>query len=348
MRYQKNCLLLLLVVLAAGAHLSAQSRTADGPDKAGWRFEFSNDIFFHSDNNLTSGLALQLNSASADRWDDLRGVPAFVRRLGWLIPMAAKDNKICRFGLGIGQVVQTPDDLGRSDLILDDVPYAGVLSLQASWYAYNAARFDGFELTLGVSGPLSLAGQAQRGFHKLIHCALPMGWDNQLASEFLLNLNYMGKRRFLHTGNPAAFSGDASAGAVIALGNLFTHASADLELRAGLNMPAGFVYVPDPIGFGMHYQALFKPVRQRKPSGYLTLTLRGTALMRTFFLDGNTFADSHRVDRRHFIGQLAAGLHFAWGPIALSFCAYTTTPIVYTDRPDNCEQFGTIAIEWHF
>ncbi len=117
-------------------------------ESAMWRFEYDNDVFFNKGNRISSGWSLQKHSAVAENWEALEDVPGFVRN--W------------------GKAIQTPDDLSRSDLIKDDVPYAGALTVQAIWYAFNDGEFRGFEITTGMVGPPSLAEQTQKSVHKLI------------------------------------------------------------------------------------------------------------------------------------------------------------------------------------
>ena len=320
-------------------------------EQATWRFEFDNDIFFKSDNNFSSGLSLQWHSAGASSWEALADVPKIVRHLGKRIPTLTGKGLVYRAGLAIGHVIQTPDDLTRRDLIKEDVPYAGVLTLQATWYAYNNDEFRGFEITAGIVGPLSLAGPAQKVVHKLLHCSVPQGWDNQLANEPLINLNYMRKVKIWHEGRPADISFDTAINGNVGLGNLFTQASAALELRLGHNMPGGFIYVPDPIGYSMHYQATLKPARPGVGSFYGSLVLRGTALAHTIFLDGNSFRDSHRIDRKPLVGQIGAGLHYEirhWGVHFYTLASSTVVDIRKATAAEKKELVGSITIERRF
>jgi len=320
-------------------------------EQATWRFEFDNDIFFKSDNNFSSGLSLQRHSASAVSWETLTDTPKFVSRLGKRIPTLTGKGLVYRAGVAIGQVIQTPDDLSRRDLIKEDVPYAGVLTLQASWYAYNDDEFRGFEITAGVVGPLSLAGPNQKLIHTLLGCPTPQGWGNQLVNELLLNLNYMRKKKIWHEGRPADISFDTAINGNIGLGNLFTQVSAALEMRLGHNMPGGFVFVPDPIGYSMHYQATLKPARPGVGSFYGSLVLRGTALAHNIFLDGNSFRDSHRIDRKPLVGQIIAGLHYElrhWGVHFYTLASSTVVDIRKVTAAEKRELVGSITIERRF
>lgn len=335
----------LFLTLAMLPVLAASLRAGE---PATWRFEFVNDVFFDSDNGITAGLSLQHHSAAASGWDSLRGVSRLRRGIGQLLRVPRDGGWVCRAGLAIGQLMQTPTDLTRSDLIEEDVPYAGVLALQSGWYAYSDEEFRGFELMVGASGPLSLAGPSQRGIHRLLDCTIPQGWDNQLANELLLNLGVAGKRKLLRLGGGGGAALDLALAGEAALGNFLTHASAGLELRAGVNLPGGFAPLPGVVALGMHQAASLPAAHPRGPSLQAVLALRGTALARALLWDGNTIADSHSVERHAFIGHVVAGLRLDAGPVAIAFYALASTPIVKpasAPAADQRELLGTIHFE---
>lgn len=296
---------------------------------------------------MTSGLSVQRHSMAVENWDALGGMG----RWGAGIPTLDKSGLTYRSGLGIGQVIQTPQDLTRSDLIVDDVPYAGALTMQSSWYAYNDKEFRGFEVTVGVVGPPSLAEQTQKTLHKIIGSEEPMGWDNQLNTEPVLNATYMRKWKFWRMGNPEGGSFDAVVNVDAELGNMITKAGTALELRWGHNLPGGFLSLPDPIGIGMHYKAAFKPARAEKGSFYATLVFRGHAFGHNIFLDGNTFSDSHSVDKEPLVGQVIGGLHYECGRWGIHYCMMMSTNDVdphYAPAATAGEKLGSIVFEWRF
>jgi len=104
-----------------------------------------------------------------------------------------------------------------------------------------------------VVGSPSLAEQTQKTVHKLIDSTDPKGWDQQLKTEPVINLNYMRKKKIWRWGNPAGLSFDTAIDGNVGLGNLFTQVSAALEMRFGHNMPSGLM----PSGLvivGLHYE----------------------------------------------------------------------------------------------
>jgi len=341
-------LLSLCLVLGNTSSASAQGTSVES---ATWRFEYDNDVFFNKDNKISSGWSLQKQSAVARSWDALEDVPDFIRRWGRIIPTLTEQGLVYRAGIAIGQVIQTPDDLSRSDLIEDDVLYAGALTLQATWYVFNDDEFRGFEITAGVVGPPSLAKQTQKTVHKLIDSLDPKGWDNQLSTEPVINLNYMRKQKVWRGGNPAGLLFDTAINGNVGLGNLFTQASVAVEMRFGQNMPRGFVYVPDPIGLSMHYKATLKPANPQAASFYGTLVLRGSAFAHNIFLDGNTFRDSHSVDKEPLVGMAIAGLHYERANWGIHFNVLESSDDVDTSKhpaAEGRERLGTVDIEWRF
>lgn len=341
----------VFVVYLNGGALAQIEPDGISVESATWRLEFDNDVFFGKDNKISSGWALQKQSAVAESWDALKGVPRFVKSWGTVIPTLTKEGLVYRAGIAVGQVIQTPNDLSRSDLIEDDVPYAGALTLQASWYAFSNERFRGFEITTGIVGSYSLAEQTQKTVHNWIDSDDPKGWDNQLSTELLINCTYMRKMKVWSMGNPAGLSFDAAIDGDIELGNLVTKVGTALEMRLGRNIPGGFMSLPDPIGFGMHYKASLKPANPHAISFYGTLALRANAFAYNVFLDGNAFRDSHGVDREPLVGQITFGLHFEHRHWGIHFYTMESTDDVDTHNApaaEGRERVGSIMLEWRF
>ncbi|MDF7801057.1 lipid A deacylase LpxR family protein [Pontiellaceae bacterium B1224] len=319
-------------------------------ESATWQFEFDNDIFFRKDNKISSGWAFQRHSAVAESWNALH-IPRFAQRVGAAIPTLTKEGLVYRMSIAVGQVLQTPDDLTRTDLIEDDVPYAGALTMQSSWYAFNDETFRGFEVTVGVVGPLSGAEQTQKIIHEIFGSDDPQGWDNQLSNEPVINFAYMRKKKMFRIGNPAGISFDTSINGDVGLGNLFTQAGASLELRFGRNMPGGFLFYPDPIGLGMNYKASLKPKHPARASVYATFALCGNVFAHNIFLDGNTFEDSHSVEKEPLVGQVVGGLHYLRSRWGVHFYMIASSNNVDKDSAPAAEPnegVGSLIIEWRF
>ena len=310
-----------------------------------WRFDFANDMFADSDNLFSAGWSVQWHPQGAASWEDL-GVGRTSALIARVIPgLEPAEGLEVRRGYSISQVIQTPEDLSQTELIEDDVPYAGALGWSTAWTALNDKKLNSFQFYIGVLGPNSYAEEVQTFVHvDLGFGEEPMGWDNQLGNELLLNVNYALARKLVGFGNQDRFGGDLSVGGELALGNLFTHAQAGVGLRAGWNLPGGFAPVPDMAGRGM---ALDTTLHKREDAWriYGTLIGRGTAVAYTALLDGNLNEDSHSVEYDPSLAQLVAGLHVERGGWAAHFTMFLSED----PKEENAKSdltWGNLSFQW--
>ncbi|WP_411845980.1 lipid A deacylase LpxR family protein [Roseibacillus persicicus] len=229
------------------------------------------------------------------------------------------DIEATRGGTSLGQEMYTPEDiafgpsrfgvgysLDAYQLQSDDRPYAGYLYLEPQWERRGLSSLFGFEtvvtrdrfsVALGVVGPASGADDVQRRWHKLFNGVEPVGWRHQLDNEFAFTLH--GERTWLFSTAEkcAPLSFDLMPTLGFDLGNVSTRLTAGLELRAGVGDIHEFSIPSQEVsdgGFGC----------------YLFASAEGWAVGRNIFLDGNTFSDSHSVDKEYWVGEVSLGLGF--------------------------------------
>jgi hypothetical protein len=277
---------------------------------AGWQIQVENDAlaaFSGSDEFYTNGLrfAWLRNSAVTQN-------PEWVDRFtNWwcsspLCPDAVPD---AGYGHAFGQNFYTPASITVVELIPDDRPYAGYLYY--SWLVNVRSDTDEdpeltrpvqnlFELQLGLVGPEAGGEFVQREFHQLIGDDEPLGWDNQLRNEPVLNLVYLWRKRI---GN-RSFDVIPHWGG--ALGNAATYVNAGATVRIGWNL-TGFpalVIAPTVAGVGRE--------RETRHELYGFVGADGRAVAHNIFLDGNTFTDSHSVDKEPWVYDLKAGISYRY------------------------------------
>jgi hypothetical protein len=68
--------------------------------------------------------------------------------------------------------------------------------------------------------------------------------------------------------------------------------------------------------------------------------------MRDIFLDGNTFRDSHDVDRNLLVGDLLAGVTLGYGGLKLSLAQVLRTREFKGQTRDH--RFGSITLSYAF
>jgi hypothetical protein len=313
------------------------------------RFSFNNDIFFRKDNKISAGWALQMQSQARDDWQEIPLVPDFMTSWAASRTLLSAPSLYKRAGFSLGQIIQTPDDISRKSFNPDDVPYAGVLALQMSVYAYDDRVFHGAELLVGLVGPAALGEQTQNLVHRVLNNEIAQGWNNQLSTELLLNINIMHKLKILRWHDATDKGGDLALNVNAGIGNLFTQLSLSIEMRFGSNMPGGFVNAADPVGFSVNHKARIKPGNPARNSLYGSLVLRSTYLQRDLFLDGNSFRNSASVDKQSLVSQLVVGVHYESSDWGLHFTLLKSSDDIDTSQLRSAhgnEAIGTIEFEW--
>ncbi|TDX01667.1 lipid A-modifier LpxR family protein [Dinghuibacter silviterrae] len=119
----------------------------------------------------------------------------------WLMPSAGRGS-VNTYEWGIMEVMYTPNNLKIKDYMPNNYPYSGALFLVHDKLSYNPVTKLSFqtELVMGVMGPIAAAGPIQSWFHGLIHYQKPMGWNNQLPNDLLLNEDLTVEKEILHVG----------------------------------------------------------------------------------------------------------------------------------------------------
>jgi hypothetical protein len=79
---------------------------------------------------------------------------------------------------------------------------------------------------------------------------------------------------------------------------------------------------------------------------YLFAGGEGRAVARNIFLDGNTFRDSHSIDKNEFIAEFQSGLAASYGRTRLVFTTVLRSPEVEGD--DKWNLFGSLTLGIRF
>lgn len=273
------------------------------PEQAGFlSLTVENDVFFGgTDRHFTSGIRFDWVPKKKRRVFGL--VPLIERVLG--VPEEGGPNqKRSRMYFSLGQNIFTPDDITVPEIIPDDRPFAGWLYLSTGVVAKQDGYSERLELTLGVIGPASLAGDFQRTWHDWFNFRTPRGWRNQLKNEPGLMIYYERQWR-LGLGRARKLSAELLPHVGISAGNVLTYASTGLSLRYGQNMPDDSG--PPRIRPGLPGGAGFNLTEGAEYGWYIFASLEGRAVARNVFLDGSTFRKSHSVPKKHFVGDLNLG-----------------------------------------
>ncbi len=239
----------------------------------------------HQDENLTSNLKVAVVMEDA---------PQFIKDL--LKP--GPDGKTT-YSITAAQYIYTPDKIDVATVVPNDRPYAGYLfvRLQSNNRKDNILVITGIEL--GIIGPASGAEALQEWFHDQTGSRPPEGWGHQLNDELGVNVFHMRAMNKKINGKYAEQELIGNAGWT--LGNVNTSVQTGVMYRIGHN-------IPDDMG-AMFYSPgeIADHPRRNKISFYAFAAAQLQLVARDIFLDGNTFSDSHSVDKNNFVNGVKVG-----------------------------------------
>ncbi len=317
-----------VMVLVGAFLLSAIAQPGVAQNRGAFSFHLENDIFAGTDRYYTHGV-----------------------KLTWISPsrISHQSDPLSRRAISVsfGQNIYTPYDIEREDLIEDDRPYAGISYFTLALYRKMDQTMDTFEFLLGIVGPSSLAAEVQRFVHSLYRGTRPQGWHHQLKDEIVFGLVFDKKWRIFRSGEEKKIGYDLIGHVGGSLGTMMTAAATGWQFRFGSNLPRDFgTFLLHP---GGESGALFNEQTNHREDakrsgihGYIYLV--GHAVYRNIFLDGNTFRDSHRVDKYPFVGDIVLGFVISQKRFKFSYAYVYRTKQFKTQAKPHI--FGAINISY--
>lgn len=353
---RRRPLALAALLALAPVHARAEEPATPSADpRQAWTVSFTleNDLFAETDQAYTNGVGVSWISPDTSDYLNDPNMPAWVRwvnrELEWLHGGMTGDETLQRnLVISLGQKMFTPADPGPTALIEDDRPYAGWLYLGFGYHARSRLRMDSLELNLGMVGPSSLAEEAQNFIHDLRGFERFNGWDNQLSDEPGVQLIYELKRQLLpECILPVGMECDLIGHAGFSLGNVATYLNAGGEFRLGWYIPADFgTSSLRPGGSNSAPRSRWDPRLRELPFGGLHafVSLDGRLVGRDITLDGNTFEDSHSVDKRYLVGDAAVGVSGLFYGFKLSFARVFTSQEF--EGQDDPHTYGSVSLSY--
>lgn len=273
---------------------------------------FENDLFAGTDQAYTNGVKYSLISPDlsphAAEGQVPRRILEYIHRIPFIKESSPNYSHKAEFSFG--QNMYTPENIGERNLVVSDRPYAGWsyfgMAYHRKFFETGKPSFmDSVEVQIGLIGPESFAEETQKFIHKLRDLQRPEGWDNQLHNEPGLVIAYERKWLFFSP-DKHGLDYDAILHAGASVGNVSTYANAGMELRFGWNLPKNFgASIIRPTGSS-------RLSVDEDLSAYLFAATDGRAVGLDIFLDGNNFTDSHDVDKRPFVADLAVGMGISY------------------------------------
>lgn len=311
-----------------------------------------NDIFAfdEKDRYYTHGTKISWISRDLSDYRDIVRLPSWMHRSIERLPFIKYPGNHRTVSVSLGQTIYTPANKERSDLILNDRPYAGISYLGLGLHSRNPRQMDTLEFVIGIVGHHSYAEDCQKVIHKWTDSGEPKGWSHQLKDEAVLNIYFERKWRATQTGRSGGLGFDVIPHLGIAVGNAYTGFNMGGQVRFGWNIPNDFgTYLIRP---GSDSSA---PLNDEDPRFlrpfhrfgiHLFFAVDGSAVARNILLDGNTFRDSHRVDKKPFVADVIGGIGLIIQRFKITYSYVYRTREFETQKDD--QRFGSLAVSFTF
>jgi lipid A 3-O-deacylase len=311
-------------------------------------FYVENDIFAGTDKQYTGGFKLTwsrhgLSTFPEDAWLHSWLYPV-VNRLGF--ENTPETENALTFS--IGQSVYTPGDIQETELIRDDRPYAGITYIEIGFHRKLENHMHTLGLCAGIVGPHSYAEAFQTAGHGILNSKEPKGWDHQLEDEPVICLIYDYKQKILTSNINAGVGGDVVFNTGAGIGNVRIYYNIGLMMRYGWNVPndcGNFPIQPATCINAELKQSVCDSPKKRF-GAHLFFSAGSQLVLRDILLDGNTFRDSHSVDKKPVVGVFVGGIGLVYGKIKTVFAYVARTKSFETQQ--DPEVFGSINFSFQY
>ena len=317
---------------------------------------FENDLFSETDQNYTNGIRASWVSPNVDNYLKDERLPEWVRDVSPYLPLFDPSDdsaqKVERnVVLTLGQQIYTPEDIDRYSVDPNDRPYAGWLYGGIAYHSRTRDKMNTAELNLGVVGPLALGEEAQDLVHSIRGFQKFNGWDNQLKNEPGFQLVYEHKNRIFKSRLSPLFEYDTILHAGGSLGNVATYLNGGAEFRFGWNLPQDFGTAAlrsggDNSAPGLGDGRYQRGSRDKNLGVHAFISMDGRWVLRDIFLDGNTFRDSHSIDKEPLVGEAAFGIAALYRGWKLSF-ARVHRSREFEGQPEG-HAFGSLSLSYSY
>jgi len=323
------------IVLSLFALTSAQAAPADREARRGTvSATWENDRWAATDRHYTNGFRLNYLSPilPVDHWaDDVADALPGLDTAGQTL-----------LGYSFGQSMYTPADTSAVRRVEDDRPYAGWLYGELALMTASEGSLQTLALDIGVVGPWAGGEEVQNAVHRAIDVDTADGWSHQLKNEPGVVLTYEHKWRNIWKLAPGWLELDLMPHVGAAAGNVFTYGAAGATLRIGADLPNDFG--APRIRPSLPGSAYFEP--EDSLGLYFFIGGEGRYVLRNIFLDGNTFDDSHGVDKSPLVGEWQFGAVLTVLDVRLAATyVVSTREFRGQEQPD---QFGALTASFKF
>ncbi len=308
-----------------------------------------NDSPNRTDSYYTNGIKLTWLVQNLMNYKESGRLPEWSLPIIDRLPFINIEGSRKDLSLSVGQNIYTPEDISRSDLIEDDRPYAGITYVAAGFHSKTIDTIRTMEIYLGIVGPHSFAEETQKIFHGIIGSSEPQGWEHQLNDEPVLGLIYEQKRKLYRNQLSRKISFDFSVHMGGGLGNAYIYLNTGAGSRVGWNLPHDFGICrisPASCDNPLYDSQDASFSQTHKLSLYFFVKVDGQAVARDIFLDGNTFRNSHSVDKEPFVADVMGGVAVSYKNWRFSVATLARSRMFKTQQYDQKYTSMSITVSY--
>lgn len=197
------------------------------------------------------------------------------------------------YSIGLTQLMYTPSDIRREDVIRTSRPYTGVLYATHGLTSSDPAQQQRLstELGLGVLGKAALGKETQIWIHDLFGYGKPQGWKHQLPTDVVINYLIQYEKLIVQPSPNLQIIGVMSTN----VGTLHNNINGGIMFRAGIFGDYFSTYERPPVGRPADYLP-----HHRKFQFYFFMRPVGRLVMDDAILQGGFFTHNsaeHVIDR---------------------------------------------------
>jgi len=238
------------------------------------------------------------------------------------LPIIGSGSNPRAVSLSLGQSIYTPEDTEATELLEDQRPYAGYLYTSVAFHSITNNRKDTWEFDIGVVGPVSMAEYSQNAVHMITGSSPAGSWDDQLKTEPTFEMIFESQWRILKLETNRGFGFDIIPHVGARLGNVKVYGNVGTQIRVGWNINDD--YGSCPIRPGCETRSALgerknNQLRDSSVSVSLYTSIDGRAVLYDIFLDGNTYTDSHSVEKETFVVDFISGVNISYKRFTFSY-----------------------------
>lgn len=298
-----------LITIAMSFKTVSQNDTLPAPLLENYfSLNYDNDFFSATDRYYTQGIRLSFIHGA------IRHSPFSYA----LIPLSKNAKNY--YGLHVQQDVFTPVSIRYNGgaIYYGERPFTAVFFISHSLSSINTEKklLLRSQLDLGILGPHAKGEEEQKGIHKAINNIEPLGWENQLATDIVVNY-----RLRLEKGVVSSKNFECMAFSHTSVGTLYTNLGIGLQARLG-------IFSPYFNNLGLEKNAA---ERKNKFKMYVIGSAGAKAVAYNATLQGGLFNTSSVYtlpdkDIERVVAELMGGVVIAYKRVSLEYSKFYITP----------------------